>query len=501
LSIRGQRTRAGYMSVDLEHVRVVLGGRPILRGVDWSIRPGQRWVLMGPNGGGKTLLLKLVAGDVWPTPARGSRRRYRLGAEEFLDPYGVKQEIAYLGAERQDRYEHYEWNHRVATVVGTGLHRTDIPLAPLRVSERAQIARLLARLRIGELAPRRFLTLSYGERRLVLLARALASRPRLLLLDEPFNGLDELNRERLRSSLQRLARSSLPWVLATHRPEEIPEAATHWCRLEAGCIRAHGRLTARARRALATGTRTPTRPRANSGAAAAPGHTASTLIELRDATVWRDGAAVLRSLSLAIRRGECWVVRGGNGAGKSSLVQLLYGDLGVAHGGQLRRAGIVPGVPLWQFQRRVGLVAPELQALHPRALSVVDVVASGLHASIGLVSPVSSRERARVWSALRRVGARGLAPRTLAALSYGQMRRILFARALVREPDILLLDEPYAGLDSHTRSGLRALVEQAVESGMTVVIATHHRDEWPRAATHELELVRGRARYCGPVRA
>jgi zinc transport system ATP-binding protein len=81
------------------------------------------------------------------------------------------------------------------------------------------------------------------------------------------------------------------------------------------------------------------------------------------------------------------------------------------------------------------------------------------------------------------------------------MRRVLFARALVREPDILLLDEPYAGLDAQTRSSLRALVEQAVESGMTVLIATHHRDEWPRASTHELELVRGRARYCGPVRA
>jgi ABC-type molybdenum transport system ATPase subunit/photorepair protein PhrA len=86
-------------------------------------------------------------------------------------------------------------------------------------------------------------------------------------------------------------------------------------------------------------------------------------------------------------------------------------------------------------------------------------------------------------------------------LSYGQLRRVLFARALVREPDILLLDEPYAGVEARTRTALRSLVDGYVDAGVTVVIATHHRDEWPRGATHELELAAGRVRYCGPLRA
>jgi len=89
---------------------------------------------------------------------------------------------------------------------------------------------------------------------------------------------------------------------------------------------------------------------------------------------------------------------------------------------------------------------------------------------------------------------------TLRTLSYGQLRRVLFARALAHEPDMLLLDEPYAGVDAMTRNRLRALVAHQIESGVTVVMVTHHRNEWPADATHELQLERSRVLYCGPVR-
>ena len=517
----GARASARYIRVDLENVSLSLGGRAVLRGVDWHIRPGQRWVLIGPNGAGKTQLLKLLAGDVWPNPQGASLRRYTYRGERFLDPYGIKQEIAYLGSERQDRYEHYQWNHRVEAVVGTGLHRTDIALQPLRLPEQQRIARLLRRLRIDALARRRFLTLSYGERRLVLLARALAWAPKLLLLDELFNGLDRANRERVQHCLHALSGSSLPWVLTSHRTEDLPLAATHLCRLEGGIITLQTALTARARRATVAGGlmadgagRLQARPARVPVPAAAPElrgtaevrgaaqvrGVAEVLIALRRVSVWREGVPALRKLSLQIRRGECWVVHGPNGSGKSSFIQLLYGDLSAASGGSITRAGIASGVPLALFKRRVGLVTAELQLLQPRYLRVEELVASGLHASVGLDALPTDAQRLRANRALRRVGAVALATHTVRELSYGQLRRVLFARALVREPDMLLLDEPYAGVDARTRSRLRSLVRQVLESGVTVVISTHHRDEWPRGATHELELARLRVVYCGPLR-
>ena len=492
-----QRTRRHphFIRVDLQKVRLVLDGRPVLRGIHWSIRPSQRWVLIGPNGAGKTQLLKLLAGDVWPTPSRGSRRLYRFRNQTYLDPHGVKEEIAYLGAERQDRYEHYAWNFRVESVVGTGLYRTDIPLDPLSAHDRQRIAELLRRLKIQALARRRFLELSYGERRLVLLARALAWKPKLLLLDELFNGLDSVNRVRVQNCLRSLSRSSLPWVLSTHRAEDVPPQATHVCVLNAGRIVAQRRQNRRRRRRA-----TASEARPISKAPNASSEPAEALIVLRGVSVWREGVAVLRNLSLSIRRGECWIVHGANGSGKSSFLQLLYGDLGAAHGGTVTRAGIQRGVPLEQFKRRVGLVAPELQALHPRYLRVEEVVASGRHASVGLNDTLRASAQPWIRHALRMVGVSGLIGQTLRTLSYGQLRRVLFARALAHEPDMLLLDEPYAGVDAMTRNRLRALVAHQIESGVTVVMVTHHRNEWPADATHELQLERSRVLYCGPVR-
>jgi molybdate transport system ATP-binding protein len=502
---------ARFISIDLQNVRLSLGGKPVLRGIDWHIRPGQRWALLGPNGAGKTQLLKLLAGDVWPnpaSPASAQLRRYRYRGESFQDPYGIKQEIAYLGAERQDRYEHYGWNHRVETVVGTGLHRTDIALEPLTAPARLRIARLLRRLRIDALSQRRFLTLSYGERRLVLLARALAWAPKLLLLDEIFNGLDAPNRARVQHCLQLLSRSALPWVLTSHRAEDVPASATHLCELAAGRITRRSRLGARTRRLLAgadlaaadAALPSTALPAARSRAAARARRGGGVLVALEKVSVWREGVAVLRQLTLQIRRGDCWVIHGANGAGKSSFIQLLHGDLSAAAGGSITRAGIESGVPLALFKRRVGLVSPELQLLQPRHVRAEEIVASGLHASIGLDATLSAAQRLRARRALRRVGALSLAARPLRELSYGQQRRVLFARALVRGPVMLLLDEPHAGVDARTRTGLRSLVQRAFDGGITVVIVTHHRDEWPRGATHELELARSQVIYCGALR-
>ncbi|MGH8255689.1 MAG: ATP-binding cassette domain-containing protein [Steroidobacteraceae bacterium] len=505
-SVDAARVRTRFISVDLEQVGLSLDGRPVLRGVDWRIRPGERWALIGRNGAGKTQLLKLLAGDVWPTAGRG-RRHYLFRGRCFDEPYGVKQEIAYLGAERQDRYEHYQWNQPVEEVIGAGLYRTEVALDPLTAADRARIGALLRRLRLQALAHRRFLTLSYGERRLVLLARALASAPKLLLLDELFNGLDAVNRAQALYCLAVLSRSGLPWVLSSHRAEEVPQFATHCCELHAGRIKTqrplHPRRVPQLLREATAGltalARAPVASLGEPAPRAGVRGAGRTLIRLHRASVWRDAVVALRGVSLTLRAGQCWVVHGANGSGKSTLVQLLYGDLGVASGGRIERAGIVSGVPIAQFKRRVGLVAPELQAMHPPYLQVEEVVASGRDASIGRDGARGPRTAA-VRAALRRVGALSLQRRTLKALSYGQLRRVLFARALVHRPDILLLDEPYTGLDAPTRARLRSLVQRAVELGVTVVIATHHRDEWPQGATHELELSRGRARYCGPLR-
>src|SRR5438046_4548372 len=286
-----------YLEVRLVRLSLHRGGRTVLKGISWTIRPGERWVLAGANGAGKTPRLKLGAGSVWPKAAARPTRQYLLGRQLSSTPFGIKDEIAYLGAERQDKYQRYGWNMAVERIVGTGLYRTDIPLDALTASDRGRIGKALGRLAVSQLAARRFLSLSYGERRVVLLARSLLSRPRLLLLDEVLNGLDEINRARLERWLER-QKGPLPWVLATHRMEDVPPSATHALVLDRGRI-----VYAGARRAapLSEWLEAPHRraalPKRSRGAHAGRGRT---LVRLDQARVYLDGRRVLEGGALTV---------------------------------------------------------------------------------------------------------------------------------------------------------------------------------------------------------
>lgn len=484
--------KANALSIVLRDVDLERGGRPVLRQISWRVAPGQRWLLIGGNGAGKTQLLKLLSGAVWPTPTGRERRRYQLGNETFDTPAGVADAIAYVGAERQDRYERYDWNFRAREVIGTGIHRTDIPLQALNGVEQRRVYALLRRLGIEELAERRFLTLSYGERRLVLIGRAVASRPRLLLLDEVANGLDARNHARFMRWLSGTTGTSMPWVFATHRREDVPDGMTHLLELDQGRVRRRGATRAARARELLTQEQAAFRSQRTVVASAPQKRRRRALVRLSHADVHVDDAQILSDISLEIGAGDCWVVHGANGSGKSTLLRTIYGDHAVAVGGSIVREGIVPGVPLEQFKLRTAFVAPHLQSLHLPKTPVIEVVASGRYASIGLNEALTSADRDVAEDALRRFGMFPMRGRTIGELSYGQMRRVLFARAWAREPRLALLDEPFAGLDLHTRAELTQRLNEWLAEGGSCMMATHHREEWPACTTHVLELAAGR---------
>jgi molybdate transport system ATP-binding protein len=498
------RATARYVEVRLEDLALERGGRVILENVGWRIQPGQRWVLAGGNGAGKTQLLKIIAGAVWPTPRDDGRglsaaanrsRRYLWRGETFPSPLEVKEEIGYLGPERQDKYERYGWNHTVEQIIGTGLYRTDIPLNPLTAKDHRTVASLLKRLAITHLAARIFLSLSYGERRLTLLARTLASQPKLLLMDELLSGLDETNHARALRWLNETKRSQMPWVLATHHVADVPSSATHALVLDKGQVVYRGVLGNAPLEKWLNEDEAPVGFTQRRRVGSEP------IVRLERASVYLDETRVLEHLSFEVRPGDCWVIHGHNGSGKTTLLRTLYGDHGVATGGRIQRVGIVPGVPLQTFKEKVGIVAPHLQAEHPQDLTVADVVVSGRHASVGLNDAPSAADRAAAKRSLAFFGLSDLSSRKLGEISYGQLRRVLFARAWACRPSLLLLDEPFSGVDSPTRLSLMTHVAAILRSRAAVVMATHYRSEWPAYATHELELSGGRAIYCGPVRS
>ncbi|MBS0376385.1 MAG: ATP-binding cassette domain-containing protein [Proteobacteria bacterium] len=481
------------LGVTLERVSLRLGGRLVLRSVSVVLPPGEHCLLLGANGAGKTQLLKLLGGARWPTPTGRERRSYRDARGRELELSELLPHIAYVGGERQDKYHRYNWDFSVQRIVATGVHGHDRPLVTLAGADARRVRGLLRRLGLWALRRRRFLTLSYGERRRVLIARALAGRPRLLLLDEPHNGLDRASRALLDRELARLARTRLSVVLAAHRDEDAPRGFRRALVLARGRIAYDGPGTAVVRDWLAEA---PARSLPDPARLVPRGRRRprTPLAVLRQVALYRDYRPVVRDLDWVVGAGEHWAIQGANGSGKSTVIGCLYGLVPIALGGTLERRGHPPGSHLEAWRRRVGFVSPELQAEYLARASVEECIVSGLHASVGLERPPSGAERRRARRALDAVGLAVDPARPTAELSYGQRRLVLIARALVLRPEALLLDEPLTGLDAPYRAHVRALLSALARAGVQLVVAAHHASDLVPEIHHVLALAGGRAR-------
>jgi molybdate transport system ATP-binding protein len=483
------------LGVSLRAVSVRRGGEWALRDVTLELAPGGRWALLGENGSGKTQLLKLLAGEVWPTPTGSEARVYCVGRRE-IDLIEAKSRIAYLGGELQDKYARYGWDLKVRDLVATGLHRTDLLLRPVSAAERRRVGATLASCGLARLAQRKFSTLSYGQKRLALLARALGQAPDWLLLDELYNGLDADYRARIDRVLDRARARGCAWIVAAHRAADVPKGTRGIIELAASRLQSVRVLRRAALANLERAAGESTRLKRGKTVVSARGRSPrAPWLRLRRVNLYVDYRPVLRDLSWDVAEGEHWAIFGANGAGKTSLLKLLYGDLAPALGGRIERRGLAPGTPIAAWKRLIGYVSPELQADYAVNVTLRDLVASGRHASIGLVDAPSAEDRRVAQRWLRFFKLASAASRKPRELSYGQLRRALIARALAGRARILLLDEPLTGLDPRQRALVKRLLERLMRARVTMIIAGHHPEDLPRGMTHGLRLHRGRAHF------
>lgn len=226
-------------AVTLRGVTVRRDGVPVLDHIDWQVEEGDRWVILGPNGSGKTTMLGVAGARLWPTSGRVEVLGEQLG---HVDVRSLRPRVALVSGAvtRQLRAD-----VTARDVVASGRYGAlETWWHTYTAADWEKADGLLAQGGVGEIAQRSFGVISEGERQQVLLARALMSDPELLLLDEPFAGLDLGARERLLMRLNSLASddSSPPVVLVTHHCEEIPPGFTHAGLMRAGSIIAAGPL-------------------------------------------------------------------------------------------------------------------------------------------------------------------------------------------------------------------------------------------------------------------
>ena len=484
-------------------------GRRVLSGVSWELRERETWAVVGRNGAGKSTLLRVLAGEV---PVSAGEVCYaaggagRSGRARWSDPSDTVRRVAF---DAQGELLHgaagYAQSRWHALEDADAARGRDVLGAARRTASGRRLVRALG---LDRLLGRRVTQLSNGERRKLLLAREALRGPRILVLDNPLNGLDERSRRTLVVAVRRLQREGTSIVLATALEEEILPSVTHVLLLDRGRVVATGpreAIVADARFAklmrpgssARAGSLRRRPPRASRMKADEP-----SVVELRDVELRYGETRVLGSIDWVVRRGERWVVVGRNGAGKSALLSLVLADNPQAYANDVSVFGRERGSgdTIWEIRRRIGCVSPELHLFHHQGCTTLQVVSSGFHDSVGVYRRSSSSElrTARTW--IRRLGITRCLERRFGALSEGEQQLALLGRALVKEPELLILDEPCQGLDAANQRRFRDLLNrvlQAIDTSMIYV--THDLEEVPSCVTHGLLLRRGRRALQGPV--
>jgi molybdate transport system ATP-binding protein len=483
--------------IRLEQTSVRIAGMPVLEPIDWALYPGEHWGVVGANGSGKSTFLGLVAGTVWPAPGTG-RRLYDFGTGSQTDAVEARQRVSIVGHELQNLYARRGWNFRASDIVRSGITRTEIPRRHASASDQRAVAAILEQLGIGQLAGRRFFELSRGEQRRVLIARAMAFRPAILLLDEPTSGLDAASRSALEQTLGALA-ATTTLICTAHDASELAPIFRHIVELDAGRARIRSTGPAHRPQQIApddrrTAAEPDALPRreipAGGGAPVGDAIPATPLIEIDNASVFIGERAILRNVDWRLEPGENWLVTGPNGAGKSTFLRLLHGQIRPATGGSIRWPAFGNPRSIWTLRRRIGYVSAELQAAYRYPSTVGDCIASGFESSIGLTRRLSDPERIRVDELIDAFDLGAYRRRSLTTLSYGQMHRVLLARTLANAPQLLLLDEPWEGLDRATRDlVLERIAEFAADGGQLVCVS--HVAEPGLEFSHRLSIAGG----------
>ncbi len=468
--------------------------------VDFEAHDGEHIAIVGANGSGKSLLADILIGrhpllmndpiyDFSPSlrPLAADNIRYIT----FRDCYGGDNDNTYY---LQQRWNQQEINEETPTA--GSLLEEEFLITGADSAERRKLQQHIYELfGLNGLLDKYIILLSSGELRKYQLAKALFSSPRILIMDNPFIGLDASTRILLTNLLTVLSQEqAIQLILILSKTDDIPPFITHVVCVEDKNVGKSMPISVynTIRRPRPAHVLSPEKAQAIADLPySSADYHADEIVRLRKVSIRYGERTILRDLDWVVKNGECWALSGENGSGKSTLLSLICADnpQGYACDITLFDRPRGTGETIWDIKHHIGYVSPEMHRAYKQDLPCVRIVASGLKDSIGLYARPTEEEylTCRWWMDIFGIGQ--LCDRTFLSLSSGEQRLVLLARAFVKDPELLILDEPLHGLDDSNRQLVKDIIEAFCHRhNKTLIMVTHYEEELPPCISHHLHL-------------
>ena len=456
-------------SISLKNATVEFDKGFVCKNISWSVHPEHHWLICGSNGSGKSALAALLtgAGDVQDGIIKDLPER--IGVVSFE----AQQEL--IEAERRKD------DADIMDVISEGTPVVEIINAV--ACNKPLADELCDKFGLTPLLDRAFRKLSTGESRKVMLIRALTSEPQLLILDEPFEGLDTASLEALQSHLNSIA-ATTTIVMVLNRLDQCPAFITHLAYMNNGELKQQVSRTdtdawQQLQDLLHLKTTDLEIPPTDIDTTLPVLDPQAPLVRITDGGIKYSDTIIFENLNWTITPGEHWQLTGPNGSGKTGLLSLITGDHPQCYVNDIFVFGFQrgSGESIWQIKQFIGYVSTALQWEYTVGTSLRNVIISGFYDSIGLYTKSTDTQKAIADDWLDVLGMAGQADEPFNSLSFGEQRLALIARAMVKHPPLLILDEPCLGLDDMNRQLVLALIERICRSGETTVLYVNHRLE------------------------
>lgn len=470
--------------------------------VNFTLCDGEQLAIVGPNGGGKTMLVNILTGshpllmrdpEYDFSPSDNKSVSDNIKYITFRDAYGGDNDKAYY---LQQRWNQTEIDDATPTVA----QKLD---AAYKIAgndneqRRAFRDKLYDMFNMRVLLDKHIILLSSGELRKLKLTETLFSQPRVLIMDNPFIGLDAGTRDQLKELFASIVKEDhIQIVLVLSKTDDIPSFITHVVEVKDRHV---GKKMTR-EEYLNSRIPTPAQVLSEVKAEAIRNlpynnkeYHSHEVAKLNHVSIRYGSRTILKELDWTVLNGERWALSGQNGAGKSTLLSLICADNPQSYACDIALFGIPrgSGESIWDIKKHIGYVSPEMHRAYQKDLPAIRIVASGLKDSVGLYAKPSAEEyeTCRFWLGI--FGLEGKENTTFLKLSSGEQRLVLLARAFVKDPELLILDEPLHGLDNTNRMLVKNVIDTFMQrENKTLIMVTHYEEELPTCIDHKIRLIR-----------